>query len=113
MKTGTAVALNLTGITSDVNLYLYDGKNRQLAASAKTGSTAESISKTLLAGTYYVKATLAGKANTSYALNFNINPAAFKSGSLQLFSASSPLTGSSDSALSADPMKKNQGMLAS
>ena len=100
-------------MSSNVDLYLYDSKFRQLAVSRKTGIAAESITKSLTAGTYYVKATLAGRDNTDYSLNFNINPAAFKSGSLQLFGASGPLTSGSDSMLSNDPLKKNQGMLAS
>ena len=115
LQTGTTVTLNLTDMTSNVNLYLYDSKSKQLAASAKAGNAADSITKTLAAGTYYVKATLAGKDNTDYSLNFNIDPAAFKSGSLRLFGAATPLTGGADTALtgSNDPLKKNQGMLAS
>ena len=113
LKTAVAATFNLTGMSSNVNLYLYDGKNRQLAASVKPGNTVDSITKTLAAGTYYVKATLAGRDNTNYSLSFNIDPAAFKSSSLKLFSASSPLSGSDASLGSNDPLKKNQGMLAS
>ncbi|MFA6102926.1 MAG: PPC domain-containing protein, partial [Victivallaceae bacterium] len=109
LQASTAVTLDLTGMNSNVNLYLYDSKNKQLAASAKSGNTAESITKTLAAGTYYVKATLAGKENTDYILNFNIDPAAFKTGSLGLTGA---LTGSADTG-SSDPLKKNNGLLAS
>jgi hypothetical protein len=114
LQTGTAVTLDLTGITSNVNLYLYDSKNKQLAASAKAGNTDESISRTLTAGTYYVKATLAGKDNTDYSLNFNIDPSAFKTGSLKLFSAASSLTGSSNAVFTGnDPLQKSPGLLAS
>ncbi len=112
LQTATAVNLDLTDMTSNVNLYLYDSKNKQLAASAKSGNADESITKTLAAGKYYVKATLAGKENTDYSLNFGIDPSAFKTGSLQLSSAASPLTGSADTTLG-DTLKKDQGLLAS
>jgi hypothetical protein len=112
LQASTAVTLDLTGLESNVNMYLYDSKNKQLAASAKSGNTDESITKTLAAGKYYVKATLAGKDNTDYSLNFGIDPSAFKVGSLQLSSAASPLTGSADTTLG-DTLKKDQGLLAS
>ena len=112
LQASTAVTLDLADMTSNVNMYLYDSKSRQLAASAKSGNTDESITKTLAAGKYYVKATLAGKENTDYSLNFGIDPSAFKTGSLQLSSAASPLTGSAD-ASQTDPLKKNNGLLAS
>ena len=116
LQTATTVTLNLTDMASNVNLYLYDSKSKQLAASAKTGNADESISKTLAAGLYYVKATLAGTDNTYYNLNFNIDPAAFKSGSLRLFGPpGAPINNGSDAALTGgnDPLKKNQGVLAS
>ena len=109
LQASTAVTLDLTGMNSNVNLYLYDRKNKQQAASAKSGNSDESITKTLAAGKYYVKATLAGKENTDYILNFNIDPSAFKTGSLGL---TGPLTGSADTG-SSDPLKKNNGLLAS
>ena len=113
LQASTAVTLDLTDMTSNVNLYLYDSKNKQLAASAKSGNTDESITKTLAAGKYYVKATLVGKDNTDYSLNFGIDPDAFKVGSLKLSSAASPLSGSTDTGLTGDPLKKNNGLLAS
>ncbi|MHB9139812.1 MAG: PPC domain-containing protein, partial [Victivallaceae bacterium] len=117
LKTGTTATFNLNGMSSgsNIDLYLYDSKFKQIAISRNAGNAAESITKALAAGTaYYVKAALAAKsANTSYALNFNIEQTAFKSNSLQLFSSASPLAGSSDSEISADLLKKNQGMLAS
>ncbi|MHB9139519.1 MAG: PPC domain-containing protein, partial [Victivallaceae bacterium] len=115
LGSATGTTLELSGLSSNVNLYLYDNKGKQLAVSAKTGAAAESITKSLAAGTYYVKATLTGTANTAYDLNLNIDPSAFKTGSLQLFSSSSTLSNSSDTALagSDDAMKKNLGLLAS
>jgi hypothetical protein len=113
LKSSTQATFNLDGLKSNADLYLFDSKFKQLAVSGKANSTAENIVKQLGVGTYYVKATLAANAaNTSYELKFSIDPTAFKSGSLQLFSASSPLTGSSDTGLTGDPLKKNHGMLA-
>jgi hypothetical protein len=110
----TAIELKLTGLNSDVNLYLYDAGKRQVAASVKIAKADETIAKALKSGTYYVKALLAGKDDTAYSLAFNINPAAIKSGSLQLFS-SSTVPGSSSSLLdsNANDPRKNYGMLAS
>lgn len=113
LKTSTAVALNLDGMSSNADLFLYDGRRRLLAASRKNGSAAENISRTLSAGTYYVRATLTAGNSTDYNLNFDIDPAAFSTGSLKLFGASAPLSGSSDAALdNSDPLKKNPGLLA-
>ncbi|MHB9138486.1 MAG: pre-peptidase C-terminal domain-containing protein, partial [Victivallaceae bacterium] len=83
LKNATSATFNLNGLSSNVDLYLYDSKFKQLAMSRIAGNAAESIAKALAAGTYYVKATLAGKSNTEYNLNFNIDSSAFKSGSLQ------------------------------
>jgi hypothetical protein len=62
------------------------------------------------AGTYYIKVLLAGSAATGYDLNFNL----IQPGSLRLFSAAGPLTGSTDTALTggSDPLKKSSGLLA-
>jgi hypothetical protein len=114
LGSGAEVALKLTGLSSDVNLYLYDSSKRQIAASAKIGKVNETITKTLKAGTYYVKAMLAGKDNTDYNLAFISAATAINTGSLQLFSSSS-VHGSSSSALdsNANDQRKNYGILAS
>jgi hypothetical protein len=112
LKTATAATFNLTGLENNVNLYLYNASGRRLALSAKNGSADESISKPLTAGVYYLQAAIAGSGNTDYNLNFGIDPAAFKVGSLQLFGNALPAVGGSAAALADDPAKKNQGMLA-
>lgn len=109
----TAIELKLTGLNSDVNLYLYDAGKRQVAVSAKIAKADEAIAKALKSGTYYVKALLAGKDDTAYSLAFNIDPAAIKSGSLQLFSSSAGLGSSSSLIDNANDQRKNYGMLAS
>ncbi len=110
----TTATLDLTCMTSNVNLCLYNSKGARLAVSANSGNIDENITRTLAAGTYYVRATLAGMDNTEYSLNFNIDPAAFKPGSLQLFAATGTRTGSYGTTLtgSDDPLKKSQGILA-
>ena len=108
--TGTA---SLSGFTSDINLFVYNSNHKQVAASTKTGLTGEQVTGKLKIGTYYFKVMLAGTAATEYNLNFNLTPPAVAAGGLQLFSSASPLTGSSDAIGSSDPLKKNQGMLAS
>lgn len=115
LAANTAVELKMTGLSSDVNLYLYDSSKRQIAASAKTGKADEAIAKTLKAGTYYVKTLLAGKDDTAYSLAFSNAITVVKIGSLQLFSSSSTGIGNSSSALdsNANDQRKNYGMLAS
>jgi hypothetical protein len=113
LQSGTTMTLNLTGLSSNVNLYLYDNNKKQLATSTKAGDASESITKYLEAGTYYVKATIiTSLSDTFYDLTFNIDPAAFKPGSLLLSGAASPLTGGAD-ASQTDPLKKTNGLLAS
>jgi autotransporter passenger strand-loop-strand repeat protein len=112
LQTAATATLDLTGMTANVNLSLYNSKGKRLAVSAKSGNAAESITRTLAAGTYYARATLAGRDNTDYNLDFNID--VFMPGGLRLFGATGALTGSSDAALTGgdDPLKKNQGILA-
>ena len=111
LQSTTAARFDLSGLSSNVNLYLYNAKGNLLAASVKSGNAGENISRTLTAGTYYLNAALAGSNNTNYALNFGVDPSAFKVGSLQLFGSTATVLGSGG--LTADdPTKKNTGMLA-
>jgi hypothetical protein len=112
LKTATTAKFDLTGLESNVNLYLYNGKGKLLALSAKNGIANKSISKSLAAGVYYLNAAAVGSGNTGYDLNFGIDPAAFKAGGLKLFGNALPAVGGSAAALADDPTKKNQGMLA-
>ena len=112
--TGTA---SMNGFSADINLFVYNSMGKLVASSTKTGLTNELITGKMNAGTFYFKVLLAGTAATEYNLNFSLtapSASAVKPNSLQLFSNSSPLTGSSDAALTGnnDPLKKNQGMLA-
>ncbi len=119
------LALGLTGLSGGANLSLLNSSGKVLKTTA-TGTADESITQTLQAGNYFVKVAPGAKVTAAgYTLtsteNYltaalsgnNLNASAFKTGSLQLFSSSSPLSGSSDATLTAgsnDLLKK--GLLA-
>jgi small nuclear ribonucleoprotein (snRNP)-like protein len=108
---GSTVTGGLSGFDSNINLYIYDSSRKLVASSAKSGIIPESIDSgagKMKAGTYYIKVLLAGSAATGYDLNFNL----IQPGSLRLFSAAGPLTGSADTVLTGDPLKKSSGLLA-
>lgn len=114
LDTRSVVSLDLSRLSSNVNLYLYNSQHKLVAYSAQNGTSDESIAKTLDAGTYYARASLAGKDNTSYSLSFDVD--SVSSGSLNLFTAtSSPeLSGSTHIIDSSNgQQKKIQGVLAS
>ncbi|MHB9138784.1 MAG: PPC domain-containing protein, partial [Victivallaceae bacterium] len=108
---GSTVSGGLNGFSTNINMFVYNSSGKLLDSSTNPGLTPEfaaSDARTVGAGTYYIKVMLAGTAATEYDLNFNLTG----TGSLRLFGASSPLTGSSDTALTSDPLKKSPGMLA-
>ncbi|MFA6102933.1 MAG: pre-peptidase C-terminal domain-containing protein [Victivallaceae bacterium] len=108
---GATATGGLSGFDSNVNLYIYDSKHKQVASSTQPGLNPESIDSgagNMDAGIYYVKVMLAGTAATEYDLNFNLN----QSISRQIIGAAGPLTGSADTS-GGDPLKKNNGLLAS
>ncbi|MHB9139186.1 MAG: pre-peptidase C-terminal domain-containing protein [Victivallaceae bacterium] len=109
---GSTAGGGLSGFSSNINLFIYNSSGRLIDSSTNSGLTQEyaaSDAGTVEAGTYYIKVLLAGIAATDYDLNFNLS----QPGSLRLFGASSPLTGSSAAALTGDSLKKSPGMLAS
>ncbi len=111
LSNGATVTGGLNGFNSDVNLYVYDSKHKLLASSTKSGLTPESMDSgvgKVAAGTYYVKVMLAGTAATGYELDFNLDQAI----SRQIIGAAGPLTGSADTGLTGDPLKKSSGLLA-
>jgi subtilisin family serine protease len=65
----STVALAMTGLRSDIDMYLYKAQGSLLATSNKAGSTSESISATLNAGTYYILVTPWRSAVSSYTLS--------------------------------------------
>ena len=69
------VDLQLSGLRSDVDLYLYGEDGRELARSWKGGSSDESIHVSLAAGQYYVLAKPWGAAESPYRLSISAEPA--------------------------------------
>lgn len=65
------VTLVLGGMTDNANLQLLSSTGSVLASSTLTGSQADSISKTLDIGTYYVRVFPASTADTDYTLSLN------------------------------------------
>lgn len=69
--------LDLTGLTDDANLELYDGDRKLLAASNNSGITPESIQQDLLsiAGSpYFIRISPAPGKETSYTFNYSFTP---------------------------------------
>jgi Bacterial pre-peptidase C-terminal domain len=58
----------LNGLSADANMQLIQSSGSVLVTSAHTGTTAESISRALAAGTYYVRV-YPGSGGTNYSLN--------------------------------------------
>ncbi|MFA6103087.1 MAG: AIDA repeat-containing protein [Victivallaceae bacterium] len=109
LSDGSTSSGGLSGFDSNVNLYVYNFKHKLVASSTKSGLTPESMDSgagNVDAGIYYIKVMLAGAGATEYDLNFNLT----QPGGLRL---SGPLTGSADTALPGDPLKKSSGLLAS
>jgi len=61
-------------MTADADVRLLDSAGATLNSSTNSGSTAESISRQLGAGTYYVQVFPYGTSNTSYNLNLSATP---------------------------------------
>jgi hypothetical protein len=74
------VNLNMNELRSVADLGLYDSAGTLLASSTRTGTLPESISRTLAAGTYYVRAVGAVGAETTYTLGMSFTPTAAASG---------------------------------
>lgn len=65
ITTGGSVTISLTNLPKNYDLRLYNSSGtKQIASSAKTGTTAETISGTFAAGTYYVR--VFGKSTTDF-----------------------------------------------
>ncbi|MBB6219029.1 hypothetical protein HNQ80_005207 [Anaerosolibacter carboniphilus] len=70
LSSSATLTANLSSSSSaDLDLYLFDANKTLIASSRKTGSSSESISKTVSAGTYYVRAVFFTGSPASYTLN--------------------------------------------
>ena len=63
--------LNLTGLSDDADIYLLNENGRTINRSLSWGSTSESISQDLDAGTYYVRVKGYGSSSTDYTLEMS------------------------------------------
>jgi subtilisin family serine protease len=70
VATHSTISLGLSGLSSDIDLYLYNSQGTRLAASDKSGTSSESISLALDAGTYYVLVAPWRSAISNYSLSF-------------------------------------------
>jgi pimeloyl-ACP methyl ester carboxylesterase len=78
--TASNLSLSLSGLTSDVNLYLYDNNSKLLASSTNPGNVSESIRIALAPGTYFAKVDLVyptSNNSSSYKLDFSPNDPLF------------------------------------
>ncbi|MFB2836579.1 Calx-beta domain-containing protein [Floridanema evergladense] len=64
--------LSLNGLTADVNVQLLDSSGAIIQSSTNSGTAAESISRTLDTGTYYIGISPVKNANSPYNLNVSI-----------------------------------------
>ena len=64
-------SLNLTGLNADADIHLLSHEGRVLARSVNSGTTAESLSQSLNAGTYYIQVFPFSSGNTTYTLTLN------------------------------------------
>ncbi len=70
LDTAGMLSLNLTGLSEDANLALFDAKGKQLKISSAKGHADENIGTALLKGDYYVKVIPVGKVtDTDYTLS--------------------------------------------
>jgi hypothetical protein len=73
LATASSFSLSLNGLSADANVELLNSTGGALASSTQGGTTAESISRDLAAGTYYVRVNPAS-GNTSYNLTLSATP---------------------------------------
>jgi hypothetical protein len=66
LKQTTPVDVKLYGMTEDADLQLLDGYGRVVQTSARVGTRSEVITRTLAAGTYYLRAYYGGASSTQY-----------------------------------------------
>lgn len=66
-----SVQIDLSGLSGDLDVYLYDHSGRVLERSLKGGSSAEQMSRTLSAGTYYVSVQPWGRSESYYDLTIS------------------------------------------
>ncbi|MBW4695517.1 MAG: tandem-95 repeat protein [Lyngbya sp. HA4199-MV5] len=73
LGTPSAVNLTLTNLTANLDVQLVNSSNQVLQRSTLSGTSAETMTSTLAAGTYYVRVYAANGDTSAYALNLLIN----------------------------------------
>jgi len=68
----TDVTLTLSGLSQDVDLFLYNGRGRLIDRSTNSGRLAESIGRTLAEGTYYVAVDPYWRFSSNYRLSLEV-----------------------------------------
>jgi Calpain family cysteine protease/Bacterial pre-peptidase C-terminal domain len=63
--------LDLNGLSDNANVQLFNSKKQGIGGSYKVGNSAESITTTLNADTYYIRVFSAGLVNTNYKLSLS------------------------------------------
>ncbi|MBD2506782.1 pre-peptidase C-terminal domain-containing protein [Nostoc muscorum FACHB-395] len=75
VNTTSSFNLNLSGLSDNADVRLFNSVNTQIAISNQTGNSNETISNlTLSAGTYYIRIYPSGSAETFYNLNITAQP---------------------------------------
>jgi pimeloyl-ACP methyl ester carboxylesterase len=74
LKGSSSVNFSLNGLGANANLTLMDTNGQTLAVSNRSGTSAEAINTSLVAGTYYIDVSQVS-GSTTYQLNWSSNPA--------------------------------------
>jgi Calpain family cysteine protease/Bacterial pre-peptidase C-terminal domain len=92
--------VSLSGLTADINLQLLDSRGNQIQLSNNSKSSAESITRRLDTGTYFIRVTPNGNSNSFY--NLNLSTASFINGDWTSQNLSDPGVINSVRSLAAD-----------
>jgi hypothetical protein len=88
------IAAKLSNLTDNVDLMLLNSSGTRLAYSKHTGTSVERFTKTLKAGTYYIRVLSSGTTSTPYRLRIDVTTPVTKVQSLPPLIASAPYLGS-------------------
>ena len=81
LSNSSSLNLSMSGLQANANLDLLNNSGGLIASSANSGILAESLSRQLAAGTYYIRVSSIGGANTSYKLGLQGSGAGVDPGS--------------------------------
>jgi hypothetical protein len=111
ITTGGTITATLTTLPANYNLRIYNSAGRQVASSANTGTTNETINYTAAAGTYYAWVSAQGSANNAsscYTLKVALGTASKVSDVIagEIFPSNSPVEGSKKLQLYPNPAQQ-------